>query len=240
MKGLYRDGTIAQATEHIWMGEGFTPNFQFYANEQAADVVSIANDNAMFTERTFTSYTYEGANPETGETETLKVWMEETEEEVDGEMKKVIKYWREGYNEDDQKVNLDDSDNSWVYDEAFDAGIETIYYPNSTRGAAIRFANDDDAYENVLKVVLTEDGDLTIGARKLTTIEGDWCAFDNFRLFYIGAPDPTVGISETLDRSEQNEVKAIYGIDGVQRQGMQRGINIVTYTNGKVKRIWVK
>ena len=240
MKGLYRDGTIEQATEHIWMGEGFTPNFQFYANDILADVVSIANDNAMFTERTFTSYTYEGTNPETGETETLNVWMEESEEEVDGEMKKVIKYWREGYNEDDQKVSLDDSNNSWVYDEAFDAGIETIYYPNSTRGAAIRFANDDNAYENVLKVVLTEDGDLTIGARKLTTIEGDWCAFDNFRLFYIGAPDPTVGISEMVENTQHNKVAGIYGIDGVRRQSMQRGLNIVTYTDGKAKRIWVK
>ena len=240
MKGLYRDGSIQQATEHIWTGEGFIPNFQLYANDMTADVVSIANDNAMFTERTFTSYTYEATNPETGETETLKVWMEETEEEVDGEMKKVIKYWREGYNENDQKVNLDDSGNSWVYDEAFDAGIETVYYPNSTRGAAIRFANDDEAYENVLKVVLNQDGDLTIGARKLTTIEGDWCAFDNFRLFYIGAPDPTLDISNTLEKTQHNKVTGIYGIDGLQRKSMQRGLNIVTYTNGKAKRIWVK
>lgn len=240
MKGLYRDGTIKEATDHVWAGEGYTPNFQFYANGVTADVVSIANDNAMFTERTFTQYTYESKDPDTEEPVVLKVWVEETIEEVDGIETPVTKYWREAYNSDGVLENMDDAANGWVFDEAFDAGIETIYYPNSTRGAALRFANDEGAYENTLKVTLTEDGDLTIGARKLTTIEGDWCAFDNFRLYYIGAPDPTVAIDDVTTGAAQQKVAAIYGIDGIQRKTLQQGINIVTYANGEVKRVLVK
>lgn len=239
MKGLYRDGTIKEATDHVWAGEGYTPNFQFYANGVTADVVSIANDNAMFTERTFTQYTYESKDPDTEEPVVLKVWVEETIEEVDGIETPVTKYWREAYNSDGVLENMDDAANGWVFDEAFDAGIETIYYPNSTRGAALRFANDEGAYENTLKVTLTEDGDLTIGARKLTTIEGDWCAFDNFRLYYIGAYDPTVDINDVTETA-QNKAAGIYGLDGIKRQALKQGINIVISANGKAKKVYIK
>ena len=239
MKGLYRDGTIKEATDHVWAGEGYTPNFQFYANGVTADVVSIANDNAMFTERTFTQYTYESKDPDTEEPVVLKVWVEETIEEVDGIETPVTKYWREAYNSDGVLENMDDAANGWVFDEAFDAGIETIYYPNSTRGAALRFANDEGAYENTLKVTLTEDGDLTIGARKLTTIEGDWCAFDNFRLYYIGAYDPTVDINDVTETA-QNKAAGIYGLDGIKRQALKQGINIVISADGKTKIVYIK
>ena len=239
MKGLYRDGTIKDATDHMWAGEGYTANFKLYANDNEVDVVSIANDFAMFTERSFTEYTFEGKDFETDEPITLKAWMEETEEEVEGVMTPVVKYWRQGFDNDGISTNLDDSENAWVYDEAFNAGIETIYYPNSTRGAAIRFANDDDAYENVLNVTLDKDGDLTIGARKLTTIEGDWCAFDNFRLYYIGAADPTA-INDVTEEASQNKVAGIYGLDGIKRQTLQQGINIVISANGQMKKVFIK
>lgn len=239
MKGLYRDGTIKDATDHMWAGEGYTANFKLYANDNEVDVVSIANDFAMFTERSFTEYTFEGKDFETDEPITLKAWMEETEEEVEGVMTPVVKYWRQGFDNDGISTNLDDSENAWVYDEAFNAGIETIYYPNSTRGAAIRFANDEGAYENVLNVTLDKDGDLTIGARKLTTIEGDWCAFDNFRLYYIGAADPTA-INNVTEETSENKTAGIYGLDGIKRKALQQGINIVTYANGDVKRVLVK
>ena len=239
MQGLYRDGSIKDAIEHMWTGEGYTPNFKLYANNAEVDVVSIANDNAMFTERSFTQYTYESKDPDTEEPVVLKVWVEETIEEVDGIETPVTKYWREAYNSDGVLENMDDAANGWVFDEAFDAGIETIYYPNSTRGAALRFANDEGAYENTLKVTLTEDGDLTIGARKLTTIEGDWCAFDNFRLYYIGAYDPTVDINDVTETA-QNKAAGIYGLDGIKRQALKQGINIVISADGKTKIVYIK
>lgn len=239
MQGLYRDGSIKDAIDHMWTGEGYTPNFKLYANNAEADVVSIANDNAMFTERSFTEYTFEGKDFETDEPITLKAWVEDTEEEIDGVITPVTKYWRQGFDSDGLPTNLDDSENGWLYDEAFNVGIETIYYPNSTRGAANRFANDEGAYENMLKVSIEKDGDLTIGARKLTTIEGDWCAFDNFRLYYIGAYDPTVDINDVTETA-QNKVAGIYGLDGIKRQALKQGINIVISANGKAKKVYIK
>lgn len=239
MQGLYRDGSIKDAIDHMWTGEGYTPNFKLYANNAEADVVSIANDKAMFTERSFTEYTFEGKDFETDEPITLKAWVEDTEEEIDGVITPVTKYWRQGFESDGLPTNLDDSENGWLYDEAFNVGIETIYYPNSTRGAANRFANDEGAYENMLKVSIEKDGDLTIGARKLTTIEGDWCAFDNFRLYYIGAYDPTVDINDVTETA-QNKVAGIYGLDGIKRQALKQGVNIVISANGKAKKVYIK
>ena len=91
----------------------------------------------------------------------------------------------------------------------------------------------------MLKVSIEKDGDLTIGARKLTTIEGDWCAFDNFRLYYIGAYDPTVDINDVTETA-QNKVAGIYGLDGIKRQALKQGINIVISANGKAKKVYIK
>ncbi len=235
MKGLYRDGSLDNAIDHEWTGTdgGFVPNFQLYANDSVASVVSIANENALFNERTFTAYKFMAKNPFTEEMEELRAWMEETEQE--GET--VVKYYREDFDSDGLHVTVEDNENNWVYDLAFFAGFEYIYFPNSTRGAAIRLANDEGAYENVVTVTLSEEGDLTIGARKLDTIESDWCAFDNFRLYYIGAPsgNSIANIMTTGAAKEQ-----VFGMDGTRRKHTQRGVNVVVGADGQARKVVVR
>ena len=240
MKGFYRDGTLTQAIEHEWAGSegGYVPNFELFANTAAESVVSIANENAMFTERTFTEYTYDEIDPETSQPIQLRVWLEDVEETDDqGNVSIVTHYWRQAYNSEDQLADIDDSNNSWVYDQPFDAGFETLYFPNSMRGSALRLANDDGAYDNYVTVTLNHDGDLRIGCRKDVTIVSDWCAFDDFRLYYIGAPDPDAIHTPAI---ADGQVKEVYAADGRRLPRLQRGINIVRMSDGSVRKVLVK
>ena len=59
-----------------------------------------------------------------------------------------------------------------------------------------------DSIGNSLKTiqVMIEDGEsLTFGLKKDTTIDGDWCLFDNFQLFYLGTDVPS-GIGSLFSR----------------------------------------
>ncbi len=244
MKGLYRDGNLETAINHEWLGAdgGFVPNFEMYArngqNEVAQPVVSIANENAMFAERSFTEYVYQAINPVTREPGDLKAWTEQqTSEDEQGYPIVVDKFYHEVFNADGYVEVADDGDGSWVYDQPFDSGFETLYYPNSTRGASHRFAADDDAYENVLTIELGQQADLTIGCRKATTIEGDWCAFDTFRLYYIGKAD-NVAVRDIATKN--NGQQGIYSIDGTRRTALGRGVNIVVGTDGEARKVVVK
>jgi len=86
-------------------------------------------------------------------------------------------------------------------------------------------------------VTLNEEGDLTIGARKLDTIEGDWCTFDNFRLYYIGAPsgNSIANIMTTGAAKEQ-----VFGMDGTRRKHTQRGVNVVVGADGQARKVVVR
>lgn len=227
MKGLYRDGSLADAINHAWTGEGYVPNFQLYLGDTAVCVKSIATDEAMWSERSFSAYTFQAINPETEEPETLRAWTEDTEEDVDGVPTLVTRYWREGYNEDDMKVTLDDAAGAWIYDTPFDAGIETLFFPNSTRGAAIRFADAANVYDNAVTFELTAEGDITLGARKVGSETDDWCAFTDFRLYYIGTSTSSTAIDNISGNFPAGTSGAIYDIAGNRRLLPMRGFNII-------------
>lgn len=229
MQGLYRDGTLENAFNKIWFDEGnFVENFKMYANNDSVSVVSIANMNAVFMERSFTEYTYTVLNPETGENEDLRAWIEIYEDSV--------AYKREAYDVGNVKTEIDDSGNGWLYDLSATDGLDTYYFPNSTRGASERFKKDDGAYENSLIFEMSGAGDLTIGVIKNNTIEGDWCAFDNFRLYYMGSDLSSISIMK--DKTFQ--IESICSVEGVLQKELKKGINIVRYTNGMVKKVYIK
>lgn len=61
---------------------------------------------------------------------------------------------------------------------------------------------------------------------------------------YLGhVPDvviPVTSILSGIQRSEtEAEIQSIYGADGIVRNALARGLNIVTYTNGQVKKIMI-
>ena len=71
-------------------------------------------------------------------------------------------------------------------DFSVDINGTTYRYPNSKGKASIAFR--DGYYENVPIRAVVTDGKLTIGMKLDNKNGEDWTCFDNFRLFYLGAP----------------------------------------------------
>ena len=59
------------------------------------------------------------------------------------------------------------------------------YVPNDMEQSAIYFA--DGLYPTKLSVKVGNDGELTIGVKKMTLVSNDWTIFDNFTLTYINS-----------------------------------------------------
>ena len=47
-------------------------------------------------------------------------------------------------------------------------------------------------------------------------------------------------VGAQMAKSDGAEIEAIYGVDGVKRNGMQQGVNIIRYTDGTTKKVMVK
>ena len=242
VKSFYRDGGINDAFDHIWYMETgeFTPNVKFFANTNEVDVTSICNVDAVFTERSYTEYTYLAENKaaELGEEmQELKAWCEEDIElDEEGNEKYVVTSWFQEFDADGN-INENTRDDAWIYDSFFNMDGERYFYPNSMRGAGARFAKDNDAYLNKILVKVEEGGSINFGLYKDTTIDGDWCMFDDFKLFYLGTDD-SVGINSVAGNSQVT--KNIFTMDGRRVNTLQKGINIVKMSDGSVKKVLVK
>lgn len=108
------------------------------------------------------------------------------------------------------------------------------YIPNNME-AAVTYL-DSGNYTNSIDVQVGEDGVLTIGVYKETTVQNDWTIFTGWKLKYLGttAPDAVEGIE-----AQTAGISAIYGIDGRQQNQLRRGVNIVRQS-GKVNKVLVK
>ena len=130
--------------------------------------------------------------------------------------------------DNDGNIYEETVDNAWIYDSWVTEGEDRYFYPNSMRGGGARFANDpEQAYTNTIQVMIEEGGTLTFGLKKDTLIDGDWCLFDNFQLFYLGTAVPSSINSIATDSAK----KQIFTISGQKVSSMsQPGLYIV---NGK-------
>ena len=70
-------------------------------------------------------------------------------------------------------------------------------------------------YFDILPQVTVNDGKLTIGIRKTKSEPNDWCIFDNFRLYYLGASDQQ-GIVSASDNGVQTSDNAWYTLSGIR------------------------
>ena len=196
VKSFYRDGDFNAAYEHVWFDDNFTPNVKLFANNKETNVVSLCNEDAIFTERSYTQYTFDAVNPaaELGEeNQTLNAWLEESETiDEDGNVSYSAISYKEQF-DTDGNITIVDAQDAWIYDSWFDDGGDRYFFPNSMRGAAARFANDNNAYLNEVSVSIKEGGSINFGLYKNTTIGNDWCMFDDFQLFYLGPVKNTPG-----------------------------------------------
>lgn len=132
-----------------------------------------------------------------------------------------------------------DDGNSYAwYQPNADADLEdVISYPDGMNSAWYMM-NELGMYAgNSVDVMLAEGEDLKIGICKDTKITADWTIFDNFRLFYLGTEAPT---AIEANSNAVSAPAAIYNISGVKTSGLQKGVNIVKMSDGKVQKVIVK
>jgi hypothetical protein len=82
----------------------------------------------------------------------------------------------EAQNQGDMAVTYQDAEGNDV----------TVYVPN-TMATGDYFMHTLNQYANKLYVGVGEEGELTIGVKKSSQIDGDWSMFDDFSLTYYGA-----------------------------------------------------
>ncbi len=120
---------------------------------------------------------------------------------------------------------------------ASDNGNVIALSANDTYGAV--FTIDEDAtvmLDASIIFVVEEQGEVEIKASSST-----WFKADNFRLTYFGADsqkEPTD--VEGVEAAAESEIVAIYTASGTPVAQLQKGLNIVKYANGTVKKLFVK
>lgn len=118
--------------------------------------------------------------------------------------------------------------------------VETIYYyPASMQGFYAACKKDPTAYVNSVTFYLSEAGNVELGIRKDAAIGNDWVIMDDFELYYLGKEAPTA-IDAVADNAAQGAAVEYYSVSGAKQNGLQKGINIVKYQNGEVKKVFVK
>lgn len=219
---FYRDGGMGSPEDGAYMQWNYlalgdveyweNANVNLYAVsndvERRTIVTSIAN--ATFTDPSFTEY--------------ISSWQEAEELDEEGNivMEPVYSY-----------INYDEL--AWPFDSKVEDGDFTYWFPNSMRGAYYAFQTPG-VYKNYVEIMVEEGQDLTFGIRKDVTVANDWCMFDNFKLYYLGAQTPT-SINNVKNTENASE---IYSVSGARLNGMQKGVNIVRMSNGEVKKVFKK
>lgn len=118
---------------------------------------------------------------------------------------------------------------------------------------AIEPKEDDAVVYDTYNVIFTvEEGDVvTVGIKTVSPMDARWFSCDNFRLECYGknssktdTPDALTAATAIEDVvSSQPAVAvpvAIYNMSGVQMPGLQKGLNIVRMSDGKVRKVMVK
>lgn len=110
------------------------------------------------------------------------------------------------------------------------------FVPNDMQSASKYFAKG--LYENSVKATTTRRSTLYLGMKAASTgaVTGYWTIFDNFRLYYYGAEEPTTGITEVKAEKTVSQ-PGVYNLGGQlvrsnaqSLEGLPQGIYIV---NGK-------
>jgi hypothetical protein len=106
--------------------------------------------------------------------------------------------------------------------------------PNANGNGA---ANLSSAVERSLQFTVPSEGNYIISFTNLDVVGG----FDEFLLLACRVNqviEPSA--LDILDSEEQNDVQQITTADGVNHDGLQRGLNIIQYKSGKTRKVWLK
>lgn len=104
--------------------------------------------------------------------------------------------------------------------------IDEFYVPNSR--AAFHEYCQMELYWNQLDVYLPAENALKLGLRKNIHVNGDWCPFDNFELYYLGTTPPTgIQMVEGDAVATQDKGVAIYNLAGQRVSKAVKGLYII-------------
>ena len=107
-----------------------------------------------------------------------------------------------------------------------------------------------ESYENYSVIFTVPEGgaDVTVGFQSAGVMAARWFACDNFMLTYYGTEsEKAESGKESFDVATDIRTitaaaapSAIYSISGARLNGLQKGLNIVKFSNGTVKKVFVK
>lgn len=237
VQSIYRDGGDAKAAWEHWQGAAEEMEFwdnqnaKLYANSVETSICSMASYKS--TTRSMDSFRDKLVEAPEADAEGNIIWLDhwnyQFKNEVTDPETGEITY---------EDVEEENGKTDWWWDnEIFDELDEVSYfYPASLWGISQRFAKSPEAYINTVTVVVEEGGKLTFGIRKNDLINGDWVVMDNWKLFYLGKDIP-----QAIEGVNNGAVaKDIYSVGGVRQNKLQKGINIVKTSDGKVSKVLVK
>lgn len=86
--------------------------------------------------------------------------------------------------------------------------------------------------------IIVTDSTLTIGVKNFGAMPARWFVADSFRLTLIENEETVTGIGNLpSSKNKSDGVSSIYSVNGIKRNKTGKGINIVKYKNGEVKKI---
>ena len=91
----------------------------------------------------------------------------------------------------------------------YDTTLPTV--PDNVGQSNTAFNVNSEYHNTPIYVELTEPGTLRIGLKKTRAVNGDWCCFDNFRLFYKGSQS---GVENVTVNNPDGPVN-VYTVAGV-------------------------
>lgn len=117
----------------------------------------------------------------------------------------------------------------------------------ASTAVAVQEAGCTEAYDNYSVIfTLAEGENVTIGFQSVGTMTARWFVADNFTLTYYGTGSAK---ADTEDNGQVDiadidvnaaSIEGIYTISGTQVTSLQKGINIVKYADGTIKKVLVK
>ena len=100
-----------------------------------------------------------------------------------------------------------------------------LYVPYDT--AAARVYMEKGYYDNWIAFKQFKKFTMSVGFKNTTAVDDDWIVIGDVKIYYYGAKASTGDVTGIDEVEEADGQKAIYGVDGVRRDTMRRGINIV-------------
>ncbi len=140
--------------------------------------------------------------------------------------------------------NPDAPGRAFLYAATFTEESDTTYF--SSDPVVLQEEQCTEKWNNYSVIFSVNEGEtVTIGFQTSGTMAAGWFVCDNFKLTYFGGESAKEDSGnpmevEGVEAAAESEIVAIYTASGTPVAQLQKGLNIVKYANGTVKKLFVK